>query len=331
MTGIVRFDPSEVLKGNSVKPFALATVRVDSKPTSVIEVSGRYYRLDVVAPLLLHKAPWRGLMNLFDDWAASEQRLMQLVSQLGHSSEGVVTPSVNDFMTPLQYPAKLILGGANYYEHMFLDANRPDFRKEDGMPVFFLKAPTTSLVGCGRTVRYPVQSASLDWEIELAVVMGCRMRRVSEKVALAGIAGYAIGIDLSARDWQMNPRHPWKFDLFTGKSFDDSCPLGPKVVPARFVDSANLRLRLSVNGELKQDAFSSDMIWSVAEQISILSEHITIEPGDILLTGTPAGVGMSTGNFLKVGDRIDASITGLGTMSVEILPDTPSERTPTAD
>lgn len=310
--------------------FSLSTVRVDAKPTPVIEVCGHHHRLDVVAPELLRQAPWRGLMNLFDDWAASEQRLLQLAQRLVGSAEGLVTPAVDDFLTPLLHPAKLILGGANYYEHMRRDANQPNFRKEDGTPVFFLKAPTTSLVGCGRTVRYPVQSRCLDWEIELAVVMGRRMRRVSEEEALAGVAGYAVGIDLSARDWQMNPRHPWKFDLFTGKSFDDSCPLGPKVVPARFVDPGNLMLQLRVNGELKQDACSSDMIWSVAEQVSILSEHVTLEPGDILLTGTPAGVGMATGTYLKVGDRIEASITGLGTMSVEIMPDTPTERTPTA-
>ncbi|MCA3179138.1 MAG: fumarylacetoacetate hydrolase family protein [Burkholderiales bacterium] len=195
------------------------------------------------------------------------------------------------------------------------------------MPVFFLKPPTTTLVGCG-PVRFPVQSSKFDWEIELAVIFGRRMRRVSQAEALAGVAGYAVGIDLSARDWQMNPRHPWKFDLFTGKAFDDACPLGPKIVPARFVDTRDLRLTLTVNGETKQDASSSDMIWSVAEQASMLSEFVTIEPGDVLLTGTPAGVGMASGTYLEVGDRIEASITGLGTMRVVVVPDSPSSGTP---
>jgi 2-keto-4-pentenoate hydratase/2-oxohepta-3-ene-1,7-dioic acid hydratase in catechol pathway len=211
---------------------------------------------------------------------------------------------------------------------MFKDAGKPDFRKEDGTPVFFLKPPTTSLVGCGKTVRYPVQSGKLDWEIELAVVVGTKLRRASEEEALQGIAGYAVGLDLSARDWQMNPRHPWKFDLFTGKAFDDSCPLGPKLVPARFVDPRNLRLRLLVNGVVKQDASTKDMIWSVAEQVSLLSEHVTLEPGDVLLTGTPAGVGLATDTFLRVGDRIEAEIDGLGKLEVEIIPDEPTARTP---
>jgi 2-keto-4-pentenoate hydratase/2-oxohepta-3-ene-1,7-dioic acid hydratase in catechol pathway len=232
-------------------------------------------------------------------------------------------------MTPLQFPPKLLLAGANYYEHMARDANKPDFSKAASTPVFFLKPPTTSLVGCG-PVRYPVQSRALDWEIEQAVVIGRRLRRVSESEAMAGVAGYAVGLDLSARDWQMNPRHPWKFDLFTGKSFDDGCPLGPKIVPARFVDPGKLRLTLRVNGQVKQDALSSNMIRSVAELLSVLSEHVTLEPGDMLLTGTPAGVGMASGTYLKAGDRVEATIRGLGTLGVVVAPDERTDRTPSA-
>lgn len=308
---------------------ALSTVRIDSRPTPVIEVAGRHHRLDVVAPELLRHAPSRGLMNVFDDWEQSGHRLEALAARIAGTAEGVVQPRPGDFLAPLLYPNKLLLAGANYYEHMVKDAGKPGFSKAASTPVFFLKPPTTSLVGCG-PVRYPVQSRALDWEIELAVVIGKRLRRVSEEQAMAGVAGYAIGLDLSARDWQMNPKHPWKFDLFTGKSFDDSCPLGPKIVPARFVDPGNLRLVLTVNGETKQDANSDDMVWPVAEQVSILSEHVTLEPGDVLLTGTPAGVGMASGTYLKVGDRVEATITGLGTLWVEIAPDERTSRTPTA-
>lgn len=130
--------------------------------------------------------------------------------------------------------------------------------------------------------------------------MGKKLRRASERDALKGVAAYVIGIDLGLAD---ESRHPWQFDLFAGKAFDDSCPLGPKLVPARFVDPQNLRLKLSVNGVVKQDANTSDMIWSVAEQVSLLSEHVTLEPGDILLTGTPAGVGLASG--IPAGRRQD--------------------------
>jgi 2-keto-4-pentenoate hydratase/2-oxohepta-3-ene-1,7-dioic acid hydratase in catechol pathway len=258
--------------------------------------------------------------------------LTELAGEIGKSDLGLLSPQPgpDDFMTPLQFPSKLILGGANYYEHMIKEAGIPNFRKEDGTTVFFLKPPTTSLVGCGKTVRYPVQSSKFDWEIELAVVIGTTLRRASEEQASEAIAGYAVGIDLSARDWQMNPRHPWKFDLFTGKGFDDSCPLGPKLVPARFVDPTNLELRLSVNGAVKQHSNTKDMIWPVIEQVSIVSEHVTLEPGDILLTGTPAGVGLASGTYLNVGDKIEAEISGLGILHVEIVPDVATPRTPRA-
>jgi 2-keto-4-pentenoate hydratase/2-oxohepta-3-ene-1,7-dioic acid hydratase in catechol pathway len=310
--------------------FSLSTIRSDGLPTPVLEVEGRYFPLRDVAPDLLANRSRPSLMDLFLDWENSERRLLDIAEKLRENGHRSIDPSPEayDFLCPLLFPRKLILGGANYYEHMFKDANKPDFRKEDGTPVFFLKPPTTSLVGSGKTVRYPAQSSRLDWEIELAVVIGRGLRRATEDDAIRAVAGYAVGVDLSARDWQMNPRHPWKFDLFTGKAFDDSCPLGPKIVPARFVNPTNLNLRLWVNGEIKQDAHSSDMIWSVAEQLSILSEHVTLEPGDVLLTGTPAGVGMATNTYLKAGDRIDAEISGLGRLTVEIVAEEGTPRTP---
>jgi 2-keto-4-pentenoate hydratase/2-oxohepta-3-ene-1,7-dioic acid hydratase in catechol pathway len=312
--------------------FSLATTLHNGRSTPVIEVANRYYSLMQVAPDLLENARRPGLMGLFDDWKRAEARLTELADGIGKSDVGLLSPQPRpeDFMTPLQYPSKLILGGANYYEHMIKEAKIPNFRKEDGTPVFFLKPPTTSLVGCGKTVRYPVQSSKLDWEIELAVVIGTPLRRASEEQVLEAIAGYAVGIDLSARDWQMNPRHPWKFDLFTGKGFDDSCPLGPRLVPARFVDPTNLELLLSVNGVVKQHSNTRDMIWSVTEMVSVLSEHVTLEPGDILLTGTPEGVGLASGTYLRTGDRIEAEIGGLGKLSVEIVPDVATPRTPRA-
>lgn len=312
--------------------YSLATIRHNGVPTPVIEIANRYYALKQVAPDLLEHASRPGLMGLFDDWKRAEGRLAELSDQIAKSDVGLLSPQpgTDDFMTPLQFPSKLILGGANYYEHMIKEAKIPNFSKEDGTPVFFLKPPTTSLVGCGKAVRYPVQSSKLDWEIELAVVIGTTLRRASQQQASEAIAGYAVGIDLSARDWQMNPKHPWKFDLFTGKGFDDSCPLGPKLVPARSVDPTNLELQLSVNGVIKQHCNTGDMIWSVTELVSLLSEHVTLEPGDILLTGTPAGVGLASDTYLSTGDRIEAEIEGLGKLQVEIIPDVATSTTPRA-
>jgi 2-keto-4-pentenoate hydratase/2-oxohepta-3-ene-1,7-dioic acid hydratase in catechol pathway len=161
----------------------------------------------------------------------------------------------------------------------------------------------------------------MDYELELAVVIGERGRRIRLEDAKDHVAGYTIGIDLSARDWQRHPKHVAKFDLFGGKEFDDSCPLGPAIVPARFVDEENLHLQFRLNDDVRQDAYTSDMIWSVREQIARISEHVTLEPGDVIMTGTPAGVGLSTGTWLAVGDRLEGRITGLGSLHVEIIDD----------
>jgi 2-keto-4-pentenoate hydratase/2-oxohepta-3-ene-1,7-dioic acid hydratase in catechol pathway len=228
---------------------------------------------------------------------------------------------LEDWLTPLQYPNKVICTGANYYDHMTKDGGHGAFTKEDNVPVFFLKPPTTTLVGQGRSVRFPVQSTKFDYELELAFVIGKRGRRIAVENARDYVAGYTIGLDLSARDWQRHSKHLVKFDLFGGKAFDDSCPLGPAIVPARFVDEDNLQLEFRLNGELRQDANSKDMIWSVAEQIARISEHVTLEPGDVVLTGTPSGVGLSTGVWTQVGDRLEGRITGLGSLQIEIVED----------
>ena len=208
--------------------------------------------------------------------------------------------------------------GFNYYDHLVKDAGITDFRKEDKAPFFFLKPPTTSVVGAGRSVIYPKQSQQLDWEIELVVVIGKRGRDIPVDQAMNYVAGYTTGLDLSARDWQFNPRHPRQFDIFCGKAFDGSAPIGPSIIPARFVDASDLTLKLWVNGALKQDSHTREMIRSIPEQIAAASEHLTFEPGDILFTGCPAGVGFATQTYLKVGDKIDAEIGSLGRLSVEI-------------
>ncbi len=300
--------------------YSLATINYAGQNVPVIELHGKFYELAKVAPFLSRALAANGLMGLFYNWHENDLLLDNLSMSFDpkhfNPIQGI---NFDDFLTPLQYPRKLILGGANYYEHMAKDAGKPNFKKNNNIPVFFLKPPTTSLVGCGRTVRYPKQTKKFDWEIELAVVVGSHIKDLSEAECIERIAGYSIGIDLSARDLQMNPRHPWGFDLFGGKAFDDSCPLGPKFVPARYVNPSNLHLQLVVNGIIQQDAYSSDMIWSVAEQLSILSKQLTLEPGDILLTGTPAGVGMASDTYLKEGDTIEASIEGLGHLKVEII------------
>ncbi len=308
--------------------FALATIRHDGQKTPAIEVGEHWYALAQVAPLLLEPTPSRGLINVFEHWSEREPMLVRLADDISSGRMAATAlsppPAGEDFLAPLQYPTKVVLMGANYADHMAKDAPSLNFkRKEDSIPVLFFKPPTTTLVGCGKSVRYPAQSNQFDWEGELGAVIGKRARRVSAAEALDYVAGYAVGIDLSARDWQFHPKHLVKFDLFGGKGFDDSCPFGPKITPARFVQHDRLWLKLWVNGELKQSSNTGNMIWSLAEQISAMSDHVTLEPGDVILTGTPSGVGLAAGTFLKVGDTVDAEIEGLGRLSVEIVPDQP--------
>jgi 2-keto-4-pentenoate hydratase/2-oxohepta-3-ene-1,7-dioic acid hydratase in catechol pathway len=303
--------------------FSLATLRIDGVPTPVVTVDNRHYRIVDVAPEALEPDPSGGLMTVFARWAETEPVLLDVAKALGDNASAraslQVPEHLEDWLTPLRYPDKVICAGANYYDHMTKDGGHSDFSKDDNIPVFFLKPPHTTLVGQGKSVRYPIQSTKFDYELELAFVIGKRGRRIATEDAHDHIAGYTIGLDLSARDWQRHPKHLAKFDLFGGKAFDDSCPLGPAIVPARFVHDGNLELKFYLNGELKQDANTKDMIWPVPELVSRISEHVTLEPGDVVLTGTPAGVGLSTGVWTQVGDRLRGEITGLGSLQVEIV------------
>jgi 2-keto-4-pentenoate hydratase/2-oxohepta-3-ene-1,7-dioic acid hydratase in catechol pathway len=303
--------------------FSLATLRIEGIPTPVLTVDDRHYPIADVAPEVLAPDTSGGLMTVFARWAEAEPILLAAAKTL--SANASAHPAVpdpqrlEDWLTPLRYPNKVICTGANYYDHVTKDGGHSDYNKEDNIPVFFLKPPTTTLVGHGKSVRYPVQSDKFDYELELAFVIGKGGRHIAVEEARDYVAGYTIGLDLSARDWQRHPKHLAKFDLFGGKAFDDSCPLGPAIVPARFVDDGNLDLKLRLNGELKQDANTKEMIWPVPELVSQISEHVTLEPGDVVLTGTPAGVGLSTGVWMRVGDRLHGEITGLGSLEVEIV------------
>ena len=274
--------------------FALATVESRGQPVACLERDGRFFRLQ------------KDLMALLED---------------GMPLEGVVAGEevkAERVLTPLQYPGKVLCAGANYYDHI-KEMGVPDLRKEAQRLFFFFKPPRNALVGPGRTVRYPADTRMFDWEVELAAVIGKRSRRLTMDNALDAIAAYTIGIDLSARDLNRAPETFYKLDWVAGKAQDTCCPLGPRLVPAKFIpDPQDLALKLSVNGEVKQDARTSGMIFDIREQLVTLSAIMTLDPGDVVLTGTPTGVGLPKKTFLKPGDRVDAEIESIGRLSVEI-------------
>jgi 2-keto-4-pentenoate hydratase/2-oxohepta-3-ene-1,7-dioic acid hydratase in catechol pathway len=183
----------------------------------------------------------------------------------------------------------------------------------------FIKA-SRSLSNPGATVKISDYSSKMDWEIELAAVIGRKAKNVPEKSALSYVAGYTCANDLSARDRGRRPHvadtSPFKADWVAHKSFDGSCPLGPWIVPASDIpDPQNLGVKLWVNDVLKQDSNTGQMIFNLAEQIAHLSSRITLHPGDLILTGTPAGVGAGRNEFLKGGDVVKIWIERIGSMT----------------
>ena len=206
-------------------------------------------------------------------------------------------------------PGKLLCIGRNYAAHVREMGDVADLPSE---PVVFLK-PSTALVPDGGTVVLPRQSNDVHHELELVVVIGKEGRHIPEADALDHVAGYALGIDFTARDIQAEAKAnkgPWSI----AKGFDTFAPLGP-ITPARQVaDVQNLDIELTVNGEIRQAGSTSNMIFSVSKLISFLSTVFTLEKGDLIYTGTPEGVGP-----VQDGDVLEASGTKLHPLSVSVV------------
>lgn len=227
--------------------------------------------------------------------------------------------STVEIAAPIPHPRKNVFCvGRNYKGHIIEGARargiEVNFPK---VPEFFTK-PATSVIGHEAGIRrYDNLTSQLDYEIELAVVIGRPTRDVSVEQALASVWGYTILNDVSARDLQ-RAHGQW----FKGKGLDTFCPMGPWIVTAdEFGDPAGHRLALSVNGGLRQDSTTSDLLFSVAEIISSLSAGLTLEPGDIIATGTPSGValGMSPQAWLEIDDTVEATIDGIGTLRNRVV------------
>lgn len=206
---------------------------------------------------------------------------------------------------PIGGTRQFVAIGLNYRQHAAESGN--PIPKE---PVVFTKA-ITSINGPDDDVALPPDSQKLDWEIELGVVIGVKAQRVTREDALSHVAGYCLANDVSERDWQVNRSGQWS----KGKSFDNFGPLGPWLVTRdELADPQSVPLLLKVNGEVRQKNNTNDMIFTVAEIVSHLSQFMTLLPGDVVITGTPEGVGlgMKPPQFLKRGDviELDAGILG---------------------
>jgi 2-keto-4-pentenoate hydratase/2-oxohepta-3-ene-1,7-dioic acid hydratase in catechol pathway len=292
-----------------MKEFSFATIDIGDAERAALLVNGHCYRLDRLMPDL----PATGLRPLLEKWDWLVERTARLLESPLDPAATVLAPRL---LAPLRYPSKLVCVGAVYSDHLAQFDLPPE--RWPRMPIF-LRPPTTSIVGPGRTVHIPRTTQQFDWEIELAVVMGRRLSEGDEAEARAAIAGYTIGIDFTCRDL-LDRGSPAGVDLIRAKAQDEMAPIGPGIVPAQFVgDPQRLTLRLWVNDELRQDGTTANMLFPVAEQIATISHFMTLEPADVILTGSPAGSARSAAEFLQPGDRIRAQIERIGTLELELM------------
>jgi 2-keto-4-pentenoate hydratase/2-oxohepta-3-ene-1,7-dioic acid hydratase in catechol pathway len=211
-----------------------------------------------------------------------------------------------ELQAPVPRPGQVLGIGLNYRDHAE-ESGQPIPQR----PVVFSKA-ATCIVGPGAAIHIPRVSRAVDWEAELSFIIGKTARYVKAADAAQYVAGYTIGNDVSVRDWQFHSP-TWMM----GKSFDTHGPIGPYLVTAEELgDVANLDITLTVNGKEKQSSNTSQLIFGVGEIIEYLSAGMTLEPGDVVFTGTPAGVGASRRppEFLKAGDTVRVEISGLGAL-----------------
>ena len=247
-----------------------------------------------------------------------------------HLQSSSETPSFGladvQLLAPLPNPGKLMCLAGNYADHI-LEGGGVFPGKDKMTPHFFVK-PTTAIIGPDAAIRIPTSTKFADWELELAVVVGRTGRGFSVEEAQAAIVGYTIFNDISARELSFRDDLPMQegdgfFDWLVGKWLDTFGPMGPWITTVDEIsDPATLQMQLFLNDELQQDASTGQMIFSPAEALAFITQFVTVEPGDLISMGTPAGVGHSKKLRLQPGDHIRGEIAELGTLSnpVEALP-----------
>ncbi|MEX2497212.1 MAG: fumarylacetoacetate hydrolase family protein [Woeseia sp.] len=242
----------------------------------------------------------------FESWAP-KVTLSRSEKSLELTGDEVALDQVR-LLPPVEKASKVEVVGANYARHL------AELRLDgSSQPVVFLKAYGALIGGCD-PIRYPPKTTKLDYEVELVVVVGAAP--LSHEDPLSCVLGYTVGNDVSARDLQMLGPRDISMDLFGAKSQDRTCGVGPWIVTAdEFPEGQpNLKMEIRVNGETRQSGESGEMTWTIAELLRFADERSSLEPGDILFTGTPEGVGHASGRFLQRGDLVEAEIERIGTL-----------------
>ena len=313
--------------------FKLATIQSKGAPRVVLALDDALY--DVEAAAAAHRrqsgravlgafARPLTMLGLLERWPAAFRDLQRLARFL-EGPGGRRVPSLSArrarFRAPILYPPRIFSAGSNYNAHSkemtdILRPGSPYTTRENSSPYCFLAASIGPVIGHRETIMASlVPDPKIDWEGELAVVIGKKGRFIDKAQARSYIAGYTIVNDVSARTFVVPRRLDFKIDWLMCKCCDTFCPMGPYLVPDAFIaDPERLALKTTVNDQVMQDARTDDLTHGIADMLAFLSQNITLLPGDVLMTGTPSGVGFGRGVFLKRGDVVRVEIEGLGTL-----------------
>jgi 2-keto-4-pentenoate hydratase/2-oxohepta-3-ene-1,7-dioic acid hydratase in catechol pathway len=274
----------------------LVRLSIHDGPPEIGVVDGaRIVRIQRALPRLASN-----MIDLIDVWDEARADVARVVEQ----AADVVSLEEVRLLAPIERPGKIMAMGLNYADHV-AEANLEIPKHQ----VWFCKQPNTVHPPYA-PIRIPKVSTSVDYEVELVFIMGKRSRYVSKSDAARHIFGYCVGNDVTARDWQM--RTP---QWVLGKSFDSHGPFGPWITTADEIgDPHRLGIRSAVNGEVRQNSNTRELIFDVFAQVEYLSQVMTLEPGDVVFSGTPGGIGaaMKPPVFLKAGDRVRCEIDELG-------------------
>ena len=259
------------------------------------------------------------ISNLLDTYGTD----LQVIEKARAAGDLTEVGSVNSvlFKPPVYYPRKLLCVAGNYVAHIEEGGGKlqPEHTQA---PWLFCVPPTSVMIGHGEKIQLLPQAQKIDYEGELAVVIGRKAKSVAAKDAADYIVGYTIYNDVSERTPFMieHVEEKQQLSFWYTKSFDTFGPNGPFITTSdEIADPQDLTIRVNVNGEERQNCSTNQMIFSVYELVEFLTSFLTLEPGDIIATGTPAGVGSATGFFLKGGDTVQISIDGLGTLENSVL------------
>ena len=262
------------------------------------------------------------VLGVLEAWDEARTVLRAIAQARRDGSLKVATRTVGEIklLAPILYPPSIICATANYSDHIMEMRKVPPPDKAVTRPCFFLKASRHSVIGPGDTARISPTSDKVFWEGELGVVIGRKCHLVKAADALDYVAGYLPVNDLSDTSDSARRKSDaygqwFGHDWFRNKFFNDSAPMGPWITPAEDVeDPQNLSLKTTISGRVMQDSSTSNMHFTVAEQIEYLTERLTLYPGDVLMTGTCKGIGREEGKWLQSGDTVEVTIGNLGTL-----------------